>query len=76
MQSKLYYGLISILIPLQIDFLVGRPVELGKVYKGVIASIKEYGAFVEFSGGKQGLLHKSELSHNPVIDSIVIIYYS
>ncbi|XP_078148969.1 polyribonucleotide nucleotidyltransferase [Carex rostrata] len=50
----------------QIDFLVGRPVELGKVYKGVIASIKEYGAFVEFSGGKQGLLHKSELSHDPV----------
>lgn len=31
-----------------------------------MTSIKEYGAFVEFNGGQQGLLHMSELSHEPV----------
>jgi len=36
------------------------------VYKGTVSSIKEYGAFVEFPGGQQGLLHMSELSHEPV----------
>ncbi|KAJ4769206.1 Polyribonucleotide nucleotidyltransferase [Rhynchospora pubera] len=50
----------------KIDFLIGRQIEVGKVYKGVVSSIKEYGAFVEFNGGQQGLLHISELSHNPV----------
>ncbi|KAI3474906.1 hypothetical protein Pfo_030217 [Paulownia fortunei] len=50
----------------KIDFIVGREIEKGGVYKGVVASIKEYGAFVEFNGGQQGLLHISELSHEPV----------
>ncbi|KAG5376850.1 hypothetical protein IGI04_041446 [Brassica rapa subsp. trilocularis] len=39
---------------------------VGGVYKGTVTSIKEYGAFVEFNGGQQGLLHMSELSHEPV----------
>ncbi|XP_010940149.1 polyribonucleotide nucleotidyltransferase 2, mitochondrial isoform X1 [Elaeis guineensis] len=50
----------------QVDFLIGREIEVGGIYKGVISSIKEYGAFVEFNGGQQGLLHISELSHEPV----------
>ncbi|KAJ6811184.1 putative polyribonucleotide nucleotidyltransferase 2, mitochondrial [Iris pallida] len=50
----------------QIDFLVGREMEVGRIYKGVISSIKEYGAFVEFNGGQQGLLHISELSNEQV----------
>lgn len=50
----------------QIDFIVGREIEVGGVYKGVVTTIKEYGAFVEFNGGQQGLLHISELSHEPV----------
>ncbi|EYU44773.1 hypothetical protein ABFS82_08G009600 [Erythranthe guttata] len=50
----------------KIDFIVGREIEKGGVYKGVVSSIKEYGAFVEFNGGQQGLLHISELSHEPV----------
>ncbi|KAK7266061.1 hypothetical protein RIF29_18701 [Crotalaria pallida] len=49
-----------------IDFIVGREIEVGGVYKGSVTSIKEYGAFVEFNGGQQGLLHISELSHRPV----------
>ncbi|XP_057758466.1 polyribonucleotide nucleotidyltransferase 2, mitochondrial [Arachis stenosperma] len=50
----------------KIDFIVGREIEVGGIYKGVVTSIKEYGAFVEFNGGQQGLLHISELSHEPV----------
>jgi polyribonucleotide nucleotidyltransferase len=50
----------------QVVSLVGREIEIGGVYKGVVTSIKEYGAFVEFNGGKQGLLHISELSYEPV----------
>ncbi|CAJ2665344.1 unnamed protein product [Trifolium pratense] len=46
--------------------IVGRETEIGGIYKGVVTSIKEYGAFVEFNGGKQGLLHISELSYEPV----------
>jgi len=36
--------------------------EIGDEYEGVIKGIKEFGAFVEFMPGKQGLLHISEIS--------------
>jgi polyribonucleotide nucleotidyltransferase len=36
--------------------------EIGDVYDGVVKGIKEFGAFVEFMPGKQGLLHISEIS--------------
>lgn len=50
----------------KVEFIVGREIEVGGIYKGIVTSIKEYGAFVEFNGGQQGLLHISELSHEPV----------
>lgn len=50
----------------KIDFTIGREIEVGGVYKGIVTSVKEYGAFVEFNGGQHGLLHISELSHAPV----------
>ncbi|KAK7381409.1 hypothetical protein VNO78_34081 [Psophocarpus tetragonolobus] len=50
----------------KIDFIVGREIEVGGIYTGIVTTIKEYGAFVEFNGGQQGLLHISELSHEPV----------
>ncbi|KAL1081032.1 hypothetical protein V6Z11_D09G036300 [Gossypium hirsutum] len=50
----------------KVDFIVGREIVVGGIYKGIVMSIKEYGAFVEFNGGQQGLLHISELSHEPV----------
>ncbi|XP_024975425.1 polyribonucleotide nucleotidyltransferase 2, mitochondrial isoform X3 [Cynara cardunculus var. scolymus] len=50
----------------KVDLIIGRAIEVGGVYKGIVSSIKEYGAFVEFNGGQQGLLHVSELSHEPV----------
>jgi len=38
--------------------------EEGGVYDGVVKGIQEFGAFVEFMPGKQGLLHISEISWN------------
>jgi polyribonucleotide nucleotidyltransferase len=35
---------------------------VGDVYEATVKSIKEFGAFVEFLPGKQGLLHISEIS--------------
>ncbi|CAI0406268.1 unnamed protein product [Linum tenue] len=50
----------------KVDSIIGREITVGGIYKGVVTSIKEYGAFVEFGGGQYGLLHISELSHEPV----------
>lgn len=36
--------------------------EVGKDYEGVVKSIKDFGAFVEFLPKKEGLLHISEIS--------------
>jgi polyribonucleotide nucleotidyltransferase len=35
--------------------------EVGKIYKGHVVSIKEFGAFVEIFPGKEGLLHISQI---------------
>ncbi|MCB9263117.1 MAG: polyribonucleotide nucleotidyltransferase [Flavobacteriales bacterium] len=43
-----------------IDGICEEP-EVGKVYEGVVKGIMEFGAFVEFLPGKQGLLHISEI---------------
>ncbi|KAG2384157.1 Polyribonucleotide nucleotidyltransferase [Vigna angularis] len=51
---------------MKIDFIVGREIEVGGIYTGIVTNIKEHGAFVEFNGGHQGLLHISELSYEPV----------
>ncbi|HEY6564909.1 MAG TPA: polyribonucleotide nucleotidyltransferase [Pirellulaceae bacterium] len=37
-------------------------VEVGKVYKGRVTSIKDFGAFIEILPGRDGLCHISELS--------------
>ena len=37
--------------------------EIGKLYKGRVVTIKEFGAFVEFLPGKDGLCHISELAN-------------
>jgi polyribonucleotide nucleotidyltransferase len=37
--------------------------EIGKVYRGKVVTIKEFGCFVEFLPGKDGLVHISELAN-------------
>jgi len=37
--------------------------EIGKTYRGKVVTIKEFGAFVEFLPGKDGLVHISELAN-------------
>ncbi|MCR5469054.1 MAG: polyribonucleotide nucleotidyltransferase [Lachnospiraceae bacterium] len=36
--------------------------EEGKLYEGVVISIKEFGAFVEFAPGKEGMVHISKIA--------------
>jgi polyribonucleotide nucleotidyltransferase len=36
--------------------------EIGKIYEGKVASVKEYGAFVDVTPNISGLVHKSEMS--------------
>jgi polyribonucleotide nucleotidyltransferase len=37
--------------------------EVGKIYRGRVVTVKEFGAFVEFLPGKDGLVHISELAN-------------
>ena len=41
-------------------------VEIGKVYKGVVSSIVQFGAFITLLGNKDGLCHVSEIAHERV----------
>ena len=43
-------------------------VEVGKIYRGEVKSIKEFGVFVEFLPGQEGLVHVSELADYRVND--------
>ncbi len=40
--------------------------EEGQVFKGVVVSIKEFGAFVEFAPGKEGMVHISKISRERI----------
>jgi len=51
----------------QVKGLVEEP-EVGKIYDGVVKRIMNFGAFVEFLPGKEGLVHVSELSTSYVKD--------
>ena len=46
----------------QIRALIAMP-EVGDVYTATVKSITNYGAFVEFLPGKEGLLHISKIAH-------------
>lgn len=50
-------------------------VQIGKIYDGIVSSIKEFGAFVEILPGRDGLCHISELSTGYIssIDSVVAV---
>ena len=40
--------------------------EEGKLYKGKVISIKDFGAFIEFAPGKEGMVHISKLARHRV----------
>src|SRR6201992_1170572 len=40
--------------------------ELGAIYDGTVVKVMEFGAFVNFFGAKDGLVHISQLASNPV----------
>jgi polyribonucleotide nucleotidyltransferase len=40
----------------------GPPIEIGKIYTGRVTGVKDFGAFVECTPGKEGLCHISELA--------------
>lgn len=42
------------------------PVTVGKVVEGTVTGITNFGAFVQLSGGKSGLVHISEISDDYV----------
>ncbi len=45
----------------EIELAIGE-IEVGKTYRGIVRSVKEFGAFVECMPGKEGLVHISELA--------------
>ena len=49
----------------RIKMIVGH-LEEGATYKGIVKSIKDFGAFIEVAPGKDGLLHISEIDHKRV----------
>ncbi len=51
----------------RIKAIVAMP-EIGETYKGKVRSILDFGAFVEFMPGKDGLLHISEISWERLAD--------
>lgn len=40
--------------------------EEGQIFQGVVVSIKEFGAFVEFAPGKEGMVHISKISRERI----------
>jgi polyribonucleotide nucleotidyltransferase len=48
-----------------VDHITGMTAEaeIGRIYKGTVVTVKEFGAFVEFLPGKDGLVHISELAN-------------
>jgi polyribonucleotide nucleotidyltransferase len=40
--------------------------EVGKIYSGTVAAVKDFGAFVEFIPGTEGLVHVSEWDHQRI----------
>ncbi|KAA1259353.1 Polyribonucleotide nucleotidyltransferase [Rubripirellula obstinata] len=50
-------------------------VQIGKIYDGIVSSIKEFGAFVEILPGRDGLCHISEISSGFIsnLDKVVAV---
>ena len=42
--------------------MIAADFEEGQIYKGTVVSIKEFGAFIEFAPGKEGMVHISRIA--------------
>ena len=40
--------------------------EKGQIFTGTVVSIKEFGAFVEFAPGKEGMVHISKIANERI----------
>ncbi len=40
--------------------------EEGRIYEGTVVSIKDFGAFIEFAPGKEGMVHISKIAKNRI----------
>ena len=40
--------------------------EEGQIYEGEVISIKEFGAFIEFAPGKEGMVHISKIADHRI----------
>ena len=47
-------------------YIIVTDFEAGQVLEGTVISIKEFGAFVEFAPGKEGMVHISKISKERV----------
>lgn len=47
---------------LEMIVMIASEFEAGAVYKGTVVSIKEFGAFIEFAPGKEGMVHISKIA--------------
>ena len=47
--------------------------EIGKIYEGTVKKVMDFGAFVEFLPGQEGLVHVSEISDERVEDVASIL---
>ena len=52
---------------------IRRAIVAGAVMKGRVASVREFGAFVDLGGGVQGLLHVSEMGWSRVADASEVV---
>ena len=54
---------------------ITEPVQEGQVFKGKVVRLMNFGAFVELSPGKEGLVHISQLAHERVakVEDVVAV---
>ena len=48
-------------------------ITVGQVFHGVVATIKDYGAFVDIGDGMSGLVHISQISHDRIKHPSVVL---
>ena len=45
---------------------IAEDFEEGAIYEGKVVSIKEFGAFIEFAPGKEGMVHISKVANERI----------